>query len=622
MAAASSSLKVGGGEYEIFRLDALQATHDVERLPFTLRILLENALRTGTEADVEAVAGWVATDEPSRELSFTPARVLHQDFTGVPAVVDLVAMRDAMRDLGGDPVRIDPELPSNLVIDHSVQVDAFASRGAMARNTELEFERNRERYAFLRFGQQAFDGLTVVPPATGIVHQVNLEFLARVVQTRNGQAFPDTLLGTDSHTTMVNGLGVLGWGVGGIEAEAAMLGEAVSMLVPQVVGFRLTGRLPDGSTATDLVLTVTQILRELGVVGKFVEYFGAGLAGLPVADRATLGNMSPEYGATCGFFPVDEETLAYLRLTGRDEEHVTLVEAYCKENLLWHDPADGEPTYTQVVELDLATVEPSLAGPRRPQDRVPLRDAKESFLAALPTFGVDYGTRRTRPPRRASPPPTRSLPARPATRKSQATATVSVPGRRRAVAGGLVRAGRRAFPPRPRRRRHRRHHELHEHLEPAGDGRRGPAREEGRRARPRPPPVGEVEPRAGLEGRHAVPRRGRPHDVSRGARLPHGRVRLHDLHRELGAAAGRDLARDLRRRPRRGRGAVGEPELRGAHPPGGQGELPRARRRSSSRTRSPAAWTSTSSTSRSAAGRTARTCISRTSGPAQRRCRR
>jgi aconitate hydratase A / 2-methylisocitrate dehydratase len=391
MVVTPSSLTVGGAEYEIFRLDALQATHDIERLPFTLRILLENALRTGTEADVEAVAGWVATDEPSRELSFTPARVLHQDFTGVPAVVDLVAMRDAMRDLGGDPVRIDPELPSNLVIDHSVQVDAFASRGAMARNTELEFERNRERYAFLRFGQQAFDGLTVVPPATGIVHQVNLEFLARVVQTSNGQAYPDTLLGTDSHTTMVNGLGVLGWGVGGIEAEAAMLGEAVSMLVPQVVGFRLTGQLPDGSTATDLVLTVTQILRETGVVGKFVEYFGAGLVGLPVADRATLGNMSPEYGATCGFFPVDEETLAYLRLTGRAEEHVVLVETYCKQNLLWHDPADGEPAYSQVVELDLGSVEPSIAGPRRPQDRVALRDAKESFLATLPSFGVDYG---------------------------------------------------------------------------------------------------------------------------------------------------------------------------------------------------------------------------------------
>ncbi len=390
MVATSSTLTVGDAEYEIFRLDALQAAYDVARLPFTLRILLENALRTGSDSDVEAVAGWVARAEPSRELSFTPARVLHQDFTGVPAVVDLVAMRDAMRDLGGDPTRIDPELPSDLVIDHSVQVDAFASRGAMARNTELEFERNRERYAFLRFGQQAFDGLKVVPPATGIVHQVNLEFLARVVETRDGRAFPDTLVGTDSHTTMVNGLGVLGWGVGGIEAEAAMLGEAVSMLVPQVVGFRLTGALPDGATATDLVLTVTQILRETGVVGKFVEYFGAGLVGLPVADRATLGNMSPEYGATCGFFPVDDETLAYLRLTGRPEAHVALVEAYCKENLLWHDPAE-EPVYSQVVELDLSTVEPSLAGPRRPQDRVPLRDAKESFLAALPSFGIDYG---------------------------------------------------------------------------------------------------------------------------------------------------------------------------------------------------------------------------------------
>ncbi len=427
MAAASSSLKVGGASHEIFRLDALQGTHDVARLPFTLRILLENALRTGTEADVEAVAGWVATDEPSRELSFTPARVLHQDFTGVPAVVDLVAMRDAMRDLGGDPARIDPELPSNLVIDHSVQVDAFASRGAMARNTELEFQRNRERYAFLRFGQQAFDGLAVVPPATGIVHQVNLEFLARVVQTRDGQAFPDTLLGTDSHTTMVNGLGVLGWGVGGIEAEAAMLGEAVSMLVPQVVGFRLTGRLPDGSTATDLVLTVTQILRTLGVVGKFVEYFGAGLAGLPVADRATLGNMSPEYGATCGFFPVDEETLAYLRLTGRDEEHVELVEAYCKENLLWHDPADGEPTYSQVVELDLATVEPSIAGPRRPQDRVALHDAKESFLAALPSFGIDYGTAEDAAVAESFPASDPVAAVAPGHREVHATAAVAVP---------------------------------------------------------------------------------------------------------------------------------------------------------------------------------------------------
>src|SRR5687768_15510766 len=299
-------------------------------------------------------------------------------------------MRNAMADLGGDTAKIDPLIPVELVIDHSVQVDEYASARAIFRNAELEFERNRERYAFLRWGQGAFENLKVVPPNTGICHQVNLEYLARVVETRDGQAFPDTLLGADSHTTMVNGLGVLGWGVGGIEAEAAMPGEAVSMLVPQVVGFRLSGQLHEGATATDLVLTVTQILRETGVVGKFVEYFGHGLAGLPLADRATIGNMSPEYGATCGFFPVDEETIRYLRLTGRSDERIALVEAYCKENALWHDP-DDPATYTQVVDLDLSTVEPSLAGPRRPQDRVPLRVAKESFLAALETFGVDYG---------------------------------------------------------------------------------------------------------------------------------------------------------------------------------------------------------------------------------------
>jgi aconitate hydratase len=392
---ARSTLTVGGTELEIFRLEALQSRYDVLRLPYTLRILLENVLRhedgvAVTTDDVEAVATWAATEEPSREISFTPARVLLQDFTGVPAIVDLAAMRDAMRDLGGDAARINPQLPAELVIDHSVQVDDFASRLAIRRNAELEFHRNYERYAFLRWGQGAFENLKVVPPNTGIVHQVNLEYLARVVEARDGRAFPDTLVGTDSHTTMVNGLGVLGWGVGGIEAEAAMLGEAVSMLVPQVVGFKLTGSLQEGATATDLVLTVTQILRATGVVGKFVEYFGHGLNGLPLADRATIGNMSPEYGATCGFFPVDDETLKYLRLTGRPDEQVALVEAYCKENALWHEP-DDEPTYSQIVELDLSTVEPSLAGPRRPQDRVPLRDAKSSFLDALETFGVDYG---------------------------------------------------------------------------------------------------------------------------------------------------------------------------------------------------------------------------------------
>ena len=385
---ARSTLSVGERSFEIHRLDALQGQWDVARLPYTLRILLENVLRNGSREDVEAVAGWVAADEPSNEIAFAPARVLLQDFTGVPAVVDLAAMRNAMADFGGDPEKINPLIPVELVIDHSVQVDVFGSRGAFARNVELEFERNRERYAFLRWGQKAFRDFKVVPPGTGIVHQVNLEYLARVIEDRDGLAFPDTLVGTDSHTTMVNGLGVLGWGVGGIEAEAAMLGEPLSMLVPQVVGFELTGALPEGATATDLVLTVTQILRQTGVVGKFVEYFGHGLATLPLADRATIGNMSPEYGATCGFFPVDEQTLDYLRLTGRPAEQIALVEAYCKENMLWHDPEEA-PTYSQVVQLDLATVEPSLAGPRRPQDRIPLSHAKTAFLDSLGTFGVD-----------------------------------------------------------------------------------------------------------------------------------------------------------------------------------------------------------------------------------------
>jgi aconitate hydratase len=383
------TLRVGDQSYSIYRLDSLQSQWDVARLPYTLRILLENVLRNGSEAEVEAVAGWVAAAEPSHEISFTPARVLLQDFTGVPCVVDLAAMRDAMRAQGGDPAKINPLIPVELVIDHSVQVDEFATRLAIERNVELEFERNKERYAFLRWGQSAFDNFKAVPPNTGICHQVNLEFLSRVVESRDGVAFPDTLVGTDSHTTMVNGLGVLGWGVGGIEAEAAMLGESLSMLVPQVVGFKLSGRLPEGATATDLVLTVTEILRKVGVVGKFVEYFGPGLSALALADRATLGNMSPETGATCGFFPVDDVTLQYLRLTGRSDERIALVEAYCKENMFWHD-VDDHPTYSLVVELELGDVEPSLAGPRRPQDRVPLARARDAFIEALDTFGVPY----------------------------------------------------------------------------------------------------------------------------------------------------------------------------------------------------------------------------------------
>jgi aconitate hydratase len=382
-----SPLEVGGRSYDIYRLNELRPEYEPERLPYTLRILLENVLRAGEEDAVRAVAGWESQSEPSREIVFAPGRVLLQDFTGVPAIVDLAAMRDAVAELGGDPVRINPSIPAELVIDHSVQVDEFASRMAFARNVELEFERNRERYAFLRWGRRAFRDFKVVPPGTGICHQVNLEYLARVVEAHDGVAFPDTLVGTDSHTTMVNGLGVLGWGVGGIEAEAAMLGEPLSMLVPQVVGVRLTGCLREGATATDLVLTVTELLRRTGVVGKLVEYFGPGLDELSVADRATIGNMSPEYGATCGFFPVDDSTLDYLRLTGRPPDRVALVEAYCRENMLWHE-SDGHPDYSQVVYLELGDVEPSLAGPRRPQDRVPLARAKESFREALGTFGV------------------------------------------------------------------------------------------------------------------------------------------------------------------------------------------------------------------------------------------
>ncbi len=388
MSLAAPDLVVGDRSYRVTRLATLEPQYELARLPYTLRILLENVVRNGGESEIEAVAGWDSQAEPAQEISFRPSRVLLQDFTGVPAVVDLAAMRNAIADLGGNPAWINPLIPAELVVDHSVQVDEFGSRFAFARNVELEFERNRERYAFLRWGQRAFRDFQVVPPGTGIVHQVNLEYLARVVESRDGMAFPDTVVGTDSHTTMVNGLGVLGWGVGGIEAEAAMLGEPLSMLVPQVVGFKLTGGLREGATATDLVLTVTELLRKTGVVGKFVEYFGRGLAGLSVADRATIGNMSPEYGATCGFFPVDELTLAYLRLTGRSDERVALVEAYCKENLLWHRP-DEHPEYTHIVELDLDDVVPSIAGPRRPQDRVPVADAKASFLEALATFDVE-----------------------------------------------------------------------------------------------------------------------------------------------------------------------------------------------------------------------------------------
>ena len=393
---ARATLPVGGQEYAIYRLDALaQRGVNLTRLPYSLRILLENLLRTEdgrnvTEDDILALANWDPKAAPATEIAFTPARVLMQDFTGVPAVVDLAAMRDAMAALGGDPKKINPLQPAELVIDHSVQVDVYGSPVAIQLNTDFEYQRNMERYAFLRWAQTAFENFKVVPPKTGIVHQVNLEYLARVVFSaeKDGEtvAYPDTLVGTDSHTTMVNGLGVLGWGVGGIEAEAAMLGQPVSMLIPQVIGFKLSGQLPEGSTATDLVLTVTEMLRAKGVVGKFVEFFGAGLANLSLADRATIGNMSPEYGATCAIFPVDAETLRYLRFTGRPEEQVQLVEAYMKAQGLFHTPDAPHAEYTDVLELDLSTVQPSIAGPRRPQDRIPLTNAKQAFREVLPSL--------------------------------------------------------------------------------------------------------------------------------------------------------------------------------------------------------------------------------------------
>ncbi len=385
---ARADLEVGGRSYEIYRLDALQEKYDVARLPFSLKILLENLLRTEDgvsvrKEDIEALATWDHKAEPSKEIAFTPARVVMQDFTGVPAIVDLAAMRDAMADLDGDPSKINPLVPAELVIDHSVQVDSFGSRDSFRFNAEREFERNEERYAFLRWGQTAFEGFVCVPPDTGIVHQVNLEYLARVVFENEGVLYPDTLVGTDSHTTMINGLGVLGWGVGGIEAEAAMLGQAMSMLIPRVVGFKLGGELPEGATATDLVLTVTQMLREHGVVGKFVEFYGPGIPNTPLADRATIGNMSPEFGSTCAIFPIDAETIRYMRFTGRSEEQCEIVEAYAREQGLWHDADTEEKVYSETLELDLGDVVPSLAGPKRPQDRVSLTESKAAFRGAL-----------------------------------------------------------------------------------------------------------------------------------------------------------------------------------------------------------------------------------------------
>ncbi len=384
---AKGTLEVGDQGYEIYRLGAVKGS---ETLPYSLKVLLENLLRTEDGANItadhiRALGGWDETADPDTEIQFTPARVLMQDFTGVPCIVDLATMREAMADLGGDPAKINPLSPAEMVIDHSVIIDVFGRADAFERNVEIEYQRNRERYQFLRWGQTAFDDFKVVPPGTGIVHQVNIEHLARTVMVRDGMAYPDTCVGTDSHTTMVNGLGVLGWGVGGIEAEAAMLGQPVSMLIPRVVGFRLSGAIPAGATATDVVLTITEMLRGHGVVGKFVEFYGEGVAAVPLANRATIGNMSPEFGSTCAIFPIDDVTLDYLRLTGRSDQQVALVEAYAREQGMWHDPS-VEPRFSERLELDLSTVVPSIAGPKRPQDRIALTDAKAAFRKVLPTY--------------------------------------------------------------------------------------------------------------------------------------------------------------------------------------------------------------------------------------------
>ena len=383
--------EVGDNSYEIYRLDAVPGT---EKLPYSLKVLAENLLRTEdganiTKDHIEAIANWDPAAEPSIEIQFTPARVIMQDFTGVPCIVDLATMREAVGDLGGDPDKVNPLAPAEMVIDHSVIVDVFGNAGAFERNVDIEYSRNGERYQFLRWGQGAFDDFKVVPPGTGIVHQVNIEYLARTVMVRDGVAYPDTCVGTDSHTTMVNGLGVLGWGVGGIEAEAAMLGQPVSMLIPRVVGFKLTGEIKPGVTATDVVLTVTEMLRKHGVVGKFVEFYGAGVAEVPLANRATLGNMSPEFGSTAAIFPIDEVTIDYLRLTGRTEEQLALVEAYAKAQGMWHDP-DREPVFSEYLELDLGDVVPSIAGPKRPQDRILLSESKIAFRKDIHNYVEEH----------------------------------------------------------------------------------------------------------------------------------------------------------------------------------------------------------------------------------------
>ena len=588
---ARTTLASGTDHVTYFSLPALTG-YDLARLPFSLRILLENLLRhedgrTVTADDIRFLASWDPRAEPSREIAYMPARVLMQDFTGVPAIVDLAAMRDAMRKLGGDPEKINPLQPAELVIDHSVQVDEYGTANSYDLNAALEFSRNRERYAFLKWGQSAFRNFSAVPPGMGICHQVNLEHLARVVFSKtpdeNGDVmvYPDTLVGTDSHTTMVNGLGVLGWGVGGIEAEAAMLGQPVSMLIPQVVGFRLTGRLREGTTATDLVLTVTEALRKLGVVGKFVEFYGPGIAELPLADRATIANMAPEYGATCGIFPVDKETLAYLRLTGRSEQQIALVEGYMRAQGLFHTAESPEAEYTATLSLDLATVEPSVAGPKRPQDRVLLSGVASSFESQLPalmgtasnaraarqmvrwegegghvsaTGDVTSGTGKAAP----------GTPGKSAGRKP-CPGSVACRGDRAGGGAGQQRTGPlwRRSGPLSRSRLHRdcRDHELYQYLQPVRDDGGGPARQKSGRAWALHAAVGKDLARAGFARGDGLLQQGRADAVPGRAAVPGGRVRVYDVHRQLRPAADGRLEGDRRAWAGGVLGALWQPQL-------------------------------------------------------------
>ena len=547
-----ATLEAGGATHEIYRLDAVPGS---ENLPYSLKVLLENLLRNEdganiTAGHVNALANWDPKADPDTEIQFTPARVILQDLTGVPAVVDLAAMREAMRDLGGDPTKINPLIPAELVIDHSVVADIFGVPEAFERNVALEFHRNRERFQFLRWGQDAFDGFKVVPPGTGIVHQVNIEHLARVVMVSDGQAYPDTCVGTDSHTTMENGLGVLGWGVGGIEAEAAMLGQPISMLIPKVVGFRLTGALPQATTATDLVLTITEMLRKHGVVGKFVEFHGEGVGQVPVANRATIGNMSPEFGSTCAIFPIDEATIDYLRLTGRPADQLDLVEKYARAQGLWHDPARSL-RFSEELTLDLSTVVPSIAGPKRPQDRIEVSNAKPAFRDALPNYTGGNGLNGTFP---ASDPidnsdtrPTHQV----SVKLEDGTQTTLDHGH--VVIAAITSCTNTSNP----------------YVMIGAALLAKKAVEKGLHSKPW------VKTTLAPGSKVVMDYYERACDPVPGqAGLQPRRLRLHHLHRQLRAAAHGDQRRGQRERPHRGERAVRQPQLRGPDQPRRQDELP------------------------------------------------